>query len=109
MRKIFLAAAVVAALIGGSPAFAQGQQVGYLGQNPGGHQAASAAAPTAQGSGQGGYLGLNHGANLEPARVVEGDMKASPTNWCRKSPEPSRCRGRANDDHQICAGQEGDS
>jgi hypothetical protein len=107
MRKILLAVAIAASLIGGSPAFAQSQQGGYLGQNPGGQQA-SVPPPSVHGSGQGGYLGLNHGANLAPARVVEGDM-SSPMGWCQKSPEPSRCRGRAVDDHKICAGKEGDS
>ena len=41
------------------------------------------------GSGQGGYLGQNPGANLQPMKAPEGDMRASPVAWCAKSTEPS--------------------
>jgi hypothetical protein len=103
MRKLFLAALAAATLTFGGAAFAQSQQGGYLGQNPGGHQTASAAAPTHIESHQGGYLGRNAGADLKPAHVNDDEMKTSPTAWCRAaSVEPGRCSGRAQADHDYC-------
>ncbi len=104
MRKLFLG---VATAYGGN-AFAQSQQGGDLGLNPGGHQTATAPAPTHPGSGQGGYLGLHAGAHLAPAPAIDGDVKSAPTAWCRKSPEPSRCRGRAEMDHAQCMAENPD-
>ncbi|MEJ0070998.1 MAG: hypothetical protein WDO24_22230 [Pseudomonadota bacterium] len=46
MRKTILAAIAVATLACSGGAFAQSQQGGYLGQNPGGHQLATTAAPS---------------------------------------------------------------
>jgi hypothetical protein len=105
MRKLILAAAAAATLMFAGGAFAQSQQGGYLGVNPGGHQTASTAAPAPAdvGSGQGGYLGRNPGAKLAPARTATDDMRSSPTAWCRAaSVEPGRCAGRAQADHTYC-------
>jgi hypothetical protein len=104
MRKLILATLAAVALTYGGAAFAQSQQGGYLGQNPGGQQSASAAAPARIGaSGQGGYLGQNPGGGLKPAsRPAEADMRNSPTAWCTKSPEPYRCRSRAAVEHEMC-------
>ncbi len=68
-----------------------------------------------EGSRQGGYLGVNPGAQVPPPAAVppqlgfapapsgSSDMMASPTAWCEKSTDPSRCRGRAAAEHQICS------
>jgi hypothetical protein len=101
-RTAFLALLGTATLAGG-PAFAQSQQGGYLGLNPGTHQTASTVAPARVGSGQGGYLGLNAGADLKPAPAETADMKTSPMAWCRMaSIEPGRCMSRATYDHAYC-------
>ena len=114
MRKFLLAVAAVAALGWAGGALAQGQvaqgqvaqsqQGGYLGQTPGAQQTAttSVARPADVGSRQGGYLGQNPGANLAPAKLPEGDLRASAAGWCAKSSEPSRCRGSAEMNHKLC-------
>jgi hypothetical protein len=30
-------------------------------------------------------------------------MPSSPTAWCMRSPERSRCMGRSSNEHEICA------
>src|SRR5262249_48275005 len=54
----------------------------------------------------GGALGRNVGADLKPMAPMTEDMRAGPMNWCRESPEPSRCRSRAGMEHQMCMGVE---
>jgi hypothetical protein len=69
------------------------------------------------GSGQGGYLGITPAAPPAPGTAPMGgapaasadDMKSSPTAWCIHSPEPSRCRGRAAIEAEICANRDGAS
>jgi hypothetical protein len=100
---MILAAVAVATLAFSGGAFAQSHQGGYLGLNPGGNLVAAAPAPADVGSHQGGYLGENAGAKLAPATGTAGDMKASPTAWCKSaSVEPGRCMGRAAADHDYC-------
>jgi hypothetical protein len=109
LRTALLAALGAATLAGSGSAFAQSQQGGYLGANPGAHQTASAAAPARTTTGQGGYLGMNAGADLSPARTAGMDMKASPGAWCRMaSLVPGRCESRAADDHAYCADHDPD-
>src|SRR3954471_6403514 len=75
---------------------------------------ASAATAQAQ-SGQGGYLGVNPGATQlsvspsappMPAPASLGMSmaaeRASPTAWCRQSPDPSNCSRRAEPEDTIC-------
>jgi hypothetical protein len=99
MRKLILALAALAVLALTPTAFAQSQQGGYLGLNPGGQVASQATTPTQPNSQQGGYLGQNPGAAQTPARTASAD---SATGWCTASPEPSRCRARAAVEHNIC-------
>ena len=108
MRKTLLAATAVLAIGLGCTveALAQSHQGGYLGQNPGANQVATGIAAPTRGSGQGGYLGLNPGANLKPAGTASGDMRSSPEAWCVNSPEPSRCRARAQAENQMCVGKD---
>jgi hypothetical protein len=106
MRKIFLAAVVAMTLAGGGTAFAQSQQGGYLGQNPGGQQIATTTPSGVPGSHQGGYLGLNAGGQQAPARTADADIRGTPENWCTSSPEPSRCRARAAAEHGLCMTKE---
>jgi hypothetical protein len=80
MRNLLLAA-VAAVILSSGTAFAQSQQGGYLGQNPGSHQTARLPAPS---------------ANANEA------LMSSPTAWCKNSPEPSRCTARSAAEHQIC-------
>jgi hypothetical protein len=54
----------------------------------------------------GGALGRNVGADLKPMAPMTMDMRAGPMNWCRESPEPSRCEERAAMEHQMCMGVE---
>ncbi|MBV8167670.1 MAG: hypothetical protein JO021_12810 [Alphaproteobacteria bacterium] len=65
------------------------------------------------GSGQGGYLGQNAGPVQRPQMsAVPGERRApttDATDWCVNSPEPSRCRGRASVEDQICAGRSPES
>ncbi|MEJ0070057.1 MAG: hypothetical protein WDO24_16565, partial [Pseudomonadota bacterium] len=61
-RSIMLAGALLVATAGG--AFAQSHQGGYLGLNPGANVPVSHGVEPQVGSGQGGYLGLNPGADL---------------------------------------------
>jgi hypothetical protein len=68
IRTTVATAITATALLVSGAAFAQSNQGGYLGINPGAHLAsagagAGRAAPT-QGSGQGGYLGIDPGAHL---------------------------------------------
>jgi len=72
-------AAVSLASAGG--AFAQSQQGGYLGENPGGHQIAAA-----------------------PMHSADDDFKtAAPDAWCRaNSFWQDRCASRAQGDHSYC-------
>jgi hypothetical protein len=88
MRKLFLGVATVAILAYGGSAFAQSQQGGYLGLNPGGHQSA--------------------GAKLAPGNAIDDDPQTAAMAWCRKSPEPSRCRGHAIEDHKQCMAENPD-
>ncbi len=109
LRTAFLAALGAATLAGNATAFAQSQQGGYLGANPGAHQTASVPAPTDVGSGQGGYLGLNAGRDLSPNRVANQDMTSSPGAWCRMaSMVPGRCESRATYDHAYCIAHDPD-
>jgi hypothetical protein len=64
MRKQLIALTGVVLLASAGAAFAQSQQGGYLGLNPGTNVTVSHGIGTNSGSGQGGYLGLNPGANL---------------------------------------------
>ena len=82
MRKILLTTAAVMLLASGG-AWAQSQQ--------------------------GGYLGLNPGKELQTAKIPAETMTDSPAAWCRFSPEPSRCRARAAVEHEMCRGKEGAS
>ncbi len=50
-------------LVAQGSAFAQSGQGGYLGVNPGANVPTAGAVVARHGSGQGGYLGLNPGAN----------------------------------------------
>ena len=72
MRSFALAGALLLATATG--AFAQSGQGGYLGINPGANVPVSHRVEVAQGSGhgsgQGGYLGLNPGADQTPSRDV---------------------------------------
>jgi hypothetical protein len=65
IRTALLSGLTAGVLLASGGAFAQSHQGGYLGVNPGAQVIphATVAAPT-QGSGQGGYLGLNAGARL---------------------------------------------
>jgi hypothetical protein len=65
MRSLALAGVLVLATAGA--AFAQSQQGGYLGINPGANVTVSHGLGVTQGSGQGGYLGLNPGADQTTA------------------------------------------
>jgi hypothetical protein len=106
---MILAAVAAATLAFSGGAFAQSQQGGYLGLNPAGHQVASTPAPADVGSRQGGYLGQNAGNKLAPAGATGGDMRATPTAWCRAaSVEPGRCMGRAAADHDYCMQKDAD-
>jgi hypothetical protein len=65
-----------------------------------------------QGSGQGGYLGMNPGPVTPPqvstvpgAQLAPSAAPDDMTTWCRNSPEPSRCRARAAAEHGICVGR----
>lgn len=82
MRKLLLAAVAALILTSGGAAFAQSQQGGYLGQNPGSHQ--TARLPAA------------------PSADANEALMSSPTAWCKNSPEPSRCLSRSATEHQIC-------
>ena len=102
LRTALLAALGAATLAGPSPASAQSLQGGYLGAAPAAHQTASLAAP-ALGSGQGGYLGRNAGADLKPARLMAGDVTSSPMIWCQKTPgDRDICMKNAEVDHKQC-------
>src|SRR4051812_49222847 len=103
MRKLILAMAALATLALTPAAFAQSHQGGYLGLNPGAQVAARATAPTPSNSQQGGYLGQNAGASQTPARTASAGIMESPTAWCGNSPEPSRCRARSANEHTMCA------
>jgi hypothetical protein len=84
MRKMFLVAIAVTTLAGVGGAFAQSQQGGYLGENPGGHQTAAAA-------------------------TVQDFKTAPPDAWCRaKSFWQDRCASRAQDDHTYCMQHDSD-
>jgi hypothetical protein len=69
LHQTIAAAAVASTVLLGAAgaAFAQSQQGGYLGLNPGGHLTAAGPVVPEHGSGQGGYLGLNPGAHLTAA------------------------------------------
>jgi len=105
MRKLFVTSLVLATLAFGGAAFAQSQQGGYLGENPGGHAATGSGIPPQVGSMQGGYLGKNPGATSQPQRPAGTvDANSAPTAFCDNgSIEPDRCRGRADVDHKMCA------
>ena len=117
MRKGFAALLTAASLIVGTAALAAdvstpshiegSHQGGYLGINPGAQAPSAPAAAPQVGSLQGGYLGKNPGATNQPQRPAGAiDASSKPTAWCDAySLEPDRCRGRADVDHQICAGK----
>jgi hypothetical protein len=67
-RSIMLASAILFATAGG--AFAQSHQGGYLGLNPGANVAVSHGVAPSVGSGQGGYLGENPGADITASAAV---------------------------------------
>jgi hypothetical protein len=69
MRSLALAGVLVLTTAGG--AFAQSQQGGYLGLNPGANVQVSHGLGITQGSGQGGYLGENPGANATSSAATE--------------------------------------
>jgi hypothetical protein len=70
MRKYLIALSSTLLLASAGAAFAQSQQGGYLGLNPGAHLTAAGPVVPEQGSEQGGYLGLNPGKNLIAAGPV---------------------------------------
>ncbi len=79
MRKLLFAAVAVIGLAASTTAFAQ--------------------------SHQGGYLGLNAGAKLTPARPAApslADELADPLAWCSTARDPDHCRPNAAGDHKIC-------
>jgi hypothetical protein len=79
MRNLFLAALVAVTLMGAGGAFAQSQQ--------------------------GGYLGINNGAQakaLPPAEEAAAEAKMEPRAWCKSSTEPSRCWANAEREHASC-------
>jgi hypothetical protein len=115
MMKRFAAALAISAGLLAAPAFAQAPQPqtpshvegsgqgGYLGVNPG--TSARPTTPPQLGSMQGGYLGKNPGADSQPRRAP-GTLDASspPTAFCEAySLDQDRCKGRATADHQMCA------
>lgn len=115
MRQMLGAALTAASLLFGAAAFAadtpshiEGSgQGGYLGSNPGAHVQPQPAPPQI-GSLQGGYLGKNPGAQVQPPKTP-GTITAesSPTAFCDSaSVEPDRCRSRAEVDHKMCAGRD---
>jgi hypothetical protein len=68
MRSLALAGALMLTTAGA--AFAQSHQGGYLGLNPGANVQVSHGLGITHGSGQGGYLGENPGANLTASAAV---------------------------------------
>ena len=39
---------------------------------------------------------------MQPRFKTEAGMRENGAMWCTHSPEPSRCRGRAGVEHQVC-------
>jgi hypothetical protein len=122
MKRAFVMALAAGALLLGPAAFAQtvqpanpshiegSGQGGYLGVNPGGHAPAHQTPPPQTGSLQGGYLGRDPGATMQPVKP-RGSVDASspPTAFCDSaSVEPDRCRSRADADHEMCVKQNPD-
>ncbi len=108
MRKLLQAIVIVTSMASIGPAFADSHQGGYLGLNPGANAIASSAGPQA-GSLQGGYLGKSAGAELQPlvhAGLV--DAHSAPGAWCDDAIDRSRCLRRADLDHQYCMGHDAD-
>jgi hypothetical protein len=68
IRTALFSGLTAGVLLASGGAFAQSHQGGYLGLNPGANVATGTVQAPAKGSGQGGYLGLNAGAN--PAQSV---------------------------------------
>jgi hypothetical protein len=102
MRKLLLLTVCLAPLAGGA-ALAQSGQGGYLGLNAGAQAGTAAAVAPQLGSLQGGYLGKNAGATLKPPTAASaGDYLTQPAAWCENSPVPGRCRNRAAADHAWC-------
>jgi len=99
LRLLSIASAMVLAV--SLPAFAQSQQGGYSGVKP-----PTIDLPEVAMSAPGGYLGKDAGATLKPLPASTEDVRNSATLWCRFSPEPDRCRGRAEGEHAICAGKQ---
>ncbi len=87
-----------------TPSHVEGSgQGGYLGSNPGANAPQQAPGPQL-GSLQGGYLGKNPGAQSQPPRQ-HGTVDASspPAAYCDAlSMEPDRCKSRADADHKMC-------
>jgi hypothetical protein len=105
MRKLLFATVAVMGLAASTTVFAQSQQGGYLGLNPGAQQTASTIEAPRAGSQEGGYLGLNAGAKLttlRPAAPSLADELADPVAWCATSTDPGHCRANAEADQQIC-------
>ena len=68
IRTVLLSGLTAGVLLASGGAFAQSHQGGYLGVNPGAQVIAhDTVAPATKGSGQGGYLGRNLGGKLTPS------------------------------------------
>jgi hypothetical protein len=39
---------------------------------------------------------------MQPRFKTEPGMRENALMWCKNSPEPSRCRGRAGIEHEVC-------
>lgn len=119
MRRSLAMALAVGTLLLGPAAFAQVQQPenpshvegsgqgGYLGVNPTVLPPAAALIPPQTGSLQGGYLGRNPGAELQPQKLPgRVDASSPPTAFCDVgSLDLDRCRSRADADHAMCVKQ----
>lgn len=90
MKTQMTGLAVAALLVvAASAAQAQSGQGGYLGRDPGATQLSIA--PTAPPMPAPASLGMSLAAE-----------RASPTAWCRQSPDPSHCSRRAEAEATIC-------
>lgn len=77
MRRSLIALSTTVLLASAGAAFAQSQQGGYLGVNPGSNQTTSAATGSEHGSGEGGYLGKNPGSMQSSSSVSPNDPSYS--------------------------------
>jgi hypothetical protein len=109
MRGSLIAFAAASIVTLSGTAWAMSGQGGYLGLNPG-----AGLQPPEQQIGipmshQGGYLGLNPGAELHPLNLdTASDFKTTSGAWCAGSVEPTRCLKRAEVDHKYCVEHEQD-